>query len=186
MAIHYVDHIAEIKSKVSCFDAARHYGFEPNKAGYICCPFHHEKTPSLKLWNDHFKCFGCGCYGDVIAFVRKYKNCDFPEAMNELNREFQLGLPLDGEKVTLKEIRARERERQKQKRAVQSKRDNEIHAQAVLEAYKILDDYIRAFPVPDNPETARAYRLRDWCAYELDNIYKGEQTDDNDRGLRSG
>jgi hypothetical protein len=54
-----------------------------NKHGYIKCPFHNEKTPSLsiKFFPDankyKFKCFGCGESGDAIDFIMKFKNLDY-------------------------------------------------------------------------------------------------------------
>ena len=46
------------------------YGYKPKK-GFISCPFHNEKTPSLRIYTDTntFYCFGCGMGGDVISFV---------------------------------------------------------------------------------------------------------------------
>lgn len=46
------------------------------------CPFHNEKTPSFSVSSDKqiFKCFGCGEAGNVITFVMKTKNMNFPEA----------------------------------------------------------------------------------------------------------
>jgi hypothetical protein len=33
-----------------------------------CCPFHEDKSPSFKVWADHWWCFGCGKGGSVIDF----------------------------------------------------------------------------------------------------------------------
>ena len=33
-----------------------------------CCPFHHDKTPSMKL-DRRYHCFGCGADGDEIDFA---------------------------------------------------------------------------------------------------------------------
>ncbi|GAA0735403.1 CHC2 zinc finger domain-containing protein [Clostridium oceanicum] len=66
-----------------------------NKQGYVKCPFHMEKTPSLKVKfnsntnKDFFKCFGCGSCGDAIDFIEKYKNLDYIKA-----REY-LGFPIE-------------------------------------------------------------------------------------------
>lgn len=60
----------EVKGEISAREAAEYYGFRPNRAGLIVCPFRNEKTPSCKV--DHrFHCFGCGADGDVIDFVCK-------------------------------------------------------------------------------------------------------------------
>lgn len=49
----------------------------------IKCPFHDDKSPSLKIYtkNNRFVCFGCGARGSPIDFVIKYKNCPFKEAV---------------------------------------------------------------------------------------------------------
>ena len=33
----------------------------------VCCPFHNDRTPSMKV-DSRFYCFGCGASGDVIDF----------------------------------------------------------------------------------------------------------------------
>lgn len=50
------------------------------------CPFHSEKTPSFHVHPDKgfFKCFGCGAGGDVIAFLSKLENLQFPDAVRML------------------------------------------------------------------------------------------------------
>ena len=52
----------EVKAAVPVRDAAELYGYHPNRAGFICCPLHGEKTPSMKLYPGEggFHCFGCG------------------------------------------------------------------------------------------------------------------------------
>lgn len=51
-----------------------------------CCPFHNEKTPSFKVNEEMGKyyCFGCGEKGDIISFVMKTQNMQYPEAIREL------------------------------------------------------------------------------------------------------
>ena len=41
---------------------------------YILCPFHREKTPSLRIWPDtgKFFCFGCHCRGSMKDFLKLY------------------------------------------------------------------------------------------------------------------
>ncbi len=59
------------------------------------CPFHGEKTPSFSVHSGQqfFHCFGCGESGDVFSFMMKYYNLDFPAALKELARRYQIELP---------------------------------------------------------------------------------------------
>lgn len=60
----------EVKAAVDINTAAEHYGLNVRKDTALC-PFHNEKTGSLKLYHDHFYCFGCGEHGDVIKLTGK-------------------------------------------------------------------------------------------------------------------
>ena len=50
------------------------------------CPFHSEKTPSFTVFpnTESFHCFGCGAGGDVISFIRRIENLDYPSAIELL------------------------------------------------------------------------------------------------------
>lgn len=53
-----------------------------NRSGFIRCPFHAERTPSCKVFQDNkFRCFGCGANGDVIDLVQKINNASFLDAV---------------------------------------------------------------------------------------------------------
>jgi DNA primase len=54
-----------------------------DKHNKACCPIHNEKTPSFSVSKvkQIFKCYGCGAGGDLITFVKKFKKCDFVEAI---------------------------------------------------------------------------------------------------------
>ena len=70
-------HIVDIvKESVSCKDFAEHIGLSVNRSGFCCCPFHGEKTPSLKIYSDGrgWYCFGCHQGGDVINMAKLYYN----------------------------------------------------------------------------------------------------------------
>ena len=55
-----------VKAAVPMRAAAERFGLEVNNAGMVRCPFHDDHTPSMKLYDDHFYCFGCGRHGDVV------------------------------------------------------------------------------------------------------------------------
>ena len=106
----------QIKQMVTMKKVAEFYGFNPNRAGYICCPFHGEDTPSLKIYSDNrgWYCFGCNRGGDVIDFVRSLYNLDFPAACKKLNDDFALGLSIDGKRDYYAERKARDKIRLQQ------------------------------------------------------------------------
>lgn len=58
----------DVKQAVSIEEAACYYGLSV-KNGIALCPFHNERTGSLKLYRDHFHCFGCHEHGDVIKLT---------------------------------------------------------------------------------------------------------------------
>ena len=54
----------------------------------INCLFHDDRTPSMKLYHDHFYCFGCGEHGDVIDFTAKLFGLSPLEAAQKLQSDF--------------------------------------------------------------------------------------------------
>ena len=71
------------------------YGIEINRASFISCPQHSEKTPSMKIYKDTgrgYYCFGCNSGGSVIDFVMQLFQIDFRAAVVRINCDFGLGL----------------------------------------------------------------------------------------------
>lgn len=83
-----MSNIEEVKQNNPMPEVVRRYGIEINRAGFCRCPFHTEKTASMKIYAQSFYCFGCGAGGDVIDFVRLYERCDFKTAFRMLGGEF--------------------------------------------------------------------------------------------------
>lgn len=69
--------ISEIKQRLSIETILNHYNLQADKNGMLCCPFHKEDKPSLKIYTDTntFNCFGCSANGDVIEFIQKKESC---------------------------------------------------------------------------------------------------------------
>ena len=83
-----MSNIEEVKQNNPMPEVVRRYGIEINRAGFCRCPFHNEKTASMKIYPTSFFCYGCGVGGDVIDFVRLYERCDFKTAFRMLGGEF--------------------------------------------------------------------------------------------------
>lgn len=117
-----IDLADQVKHLVTMDQAARRYGFEPNRAGFIRCPFHHERTPSLKIYPGvkGWHCFGCGKGGSVIDFVMNLFDINFAQAVVRLNTDFALGLtgerPSPTQRAKILEERRRAAERAAQMR----------------------------------------------------------------------
>ena len=77
-----------IKVAVTVRQAAEHYGLEVNRNGMVCCPFHEDRHPSMKLNEDYFYCFGCGATGDVIDLVARLFGISNYEAVQKLAYDF--------------------------------------------------------------------------------------------------
>lgn len=92
------DIFREVREALDMGAVARFYGYEPNRAGFIRCPFHADKTASLKLYPGArgWHCFGCNRGGSVIDFVALTQGIPPLEAVRRLNEDFLLGLPVDG------------------------------------------------------------------------------------------
>lgn len=67
------------------------------------CPFHSEKTPSFTVFpaTKSFYCFGCGAGGDVITFVMKTENLDYPAALEFLAQRAGITIPESNDKAEI-------------------------------------------------------------------------------------
>ena len=83
-----MDLFTQIKMAVSVKEAAEYYGLEVNRGNMVCCPFHNDRTPSMKLNEDYFYCFGCGVHGDVIDLVARLFNLSSYDAAKKLAYDF--------------------------------------------------------------------------------------------------
>ena len=76
----------------------------------VClCPFHSEKSPSCTVYleSQSFYCFGCGAGGDVITFIMKIENLDYPEAVKFLADRAGMTLPENSESSQFSHIKSR-------------------------------------------------------------------------------
>lgn len=78
-----------IRENVTVRDYAERSGFRVSRSGMICCPFHNDTHPSMKVGRRYF-CFACGEKGDVLDFVSKLENVSLPEAARRICGVFSL------------------------------------------------------------------------------------------------
>ena len=87
---------ADVKAAVTTRQMAERYGLQPDRRGMVCCPFHGDKHPSMKV-DARFHCFGCGADGDVIDFVARLRGVRNIEAARLIAAEVGLlGSPFGG------------------------------------------------------------------------------------------
>lgn len=137
--LNYAD---EIKEKISTADVFERYGYAVNSKGFVCCPFHQEKTPSMKVYkgNNGYYCFGCGASGDIFTFVMKLFDLSFNEAVKKLNDDFYLNVIPDRKLTRLQRLE-QARQTFERKKAI-----NKVKAEenAVKQAYnKAYDEFSR-------------------------------------------
>ena len=80
----------KIKSAITVPQAAKVYGMEPDRRGMVCCPFHSDSHPSMKLNDNYYYCFGCGATGDVVDLTAKLFDLNPRQAAEKLAHDFGL------------------------------------------------------------------------------------------------
>ena len=78
-----------VRTNVKAIDVVLMTGFQPNRSKMICCPFHNDKHPSMKVDRRYF-CFGCGAKGDAVDFVANYYGLSLKEAAEKIASDFAL------------------------------------------------------------------------------------------------
>jgi len=81
-----------IKREVSVQRLAEARGIKLHRSGRSLmglCPFHDDRNPSLSIdpVKNEWQCFGCGCKGDVIEWVKCAEGVSFHHALEMLKRE---------------------------------------------------------------------------------------------------
>ena len=77
-----------VKAAVTPQRAAERYGLPIQQSNMTRCPFHADRTPSMKLNEDYFYCFGCGASGDVIDLAARLFGLSGYDAAKKLAADF--------------------------------------------------------------------------------------------------
>ena len=80
----------KIKSAITVRQVGEMYGMEPDRHGMVCCPFHSDNHPSMKLNDTYYYCFGCGANGDAIDLTAKLFDLNPRQAAEKLASDFGL------------------------------------------------------------------------------------------------
>ena len=144
-----MDLFTQIKMAVSVKEAAEYYGLEVNRGDMVCCPFHDDRTPSMKLNEDYFYCFGCGAIGDVIDLAARLFGLSNYDAAKKLAADFGIT---------------------EQKPSILAKlRRGKSQAETERESFRVLQDYLRILQdwkthcAPRSPEDAIDPRYAEAC-----------------------
>lgn len=116
-----------VKQSITTRQAAELYGVKVRRNNMAACPFHNDRTPSMKV-NKRFHCFGCGADGDVIDFVSRLYGISSLEAAQKTASDF--GISYDSKPV-----------KTKSKKTVRQKSDAQIYAEAEQRCFRVLSDY---------------------------------------------
>ena len=130
-----------LKARITIPQAAAHYGVRIGRNGMCCCPFHSDKTPSMKINETYYYCFGCHSTGDVIDFTARLFDLSPLDAARKLAADFGID-PNTPASATVALPRIRQEE---------SPRDREGRCASVLIEYeRLLKSRQRRF-VPVHP-----------------------------------
>lgn len=134
----------EIKKVYSMRDILDRYGIRPDRAGFIRCPFHKEKTASMKIYQDSYYCFGCGTHGDIFDFVSEMEDITFREAFFELGGTYEQKKETFGEQMVRYHAQKEREMQMKQADALKARKklNNDL-----IDIYR--DGYQRSEPFSD-------------------------------------
>ena len=79
-----------VKESVTVKQAAALYGLPVTTTWMTRCPFHEDHTPSMKLNDTYYYCFGCGTTGDVIDLTAQLFGLSSFQAARKLAQDFGL------------------------------------------------------------------------------------------------
>lgn len=167
----YADYIPNLKAMLDVREVFDFYGIHPNAKGFVQCPFHSERTASCKVYQDGFKCFGCGAHGDVVDFIQEYFNLNKYDACQKLNDDFRLGFPFETKANAFDILRAKLRQEQAQKRKDTSDKLYEEYWKAHDECMLYRDYISKHKPAPDeepSPAFIAALKKVGFLDYKLD------------------
>ena len=99
-----------VKENVTARQAAEAYGLKVGRTGMACCPFHSDKSPSMKL-DERYYCFGCGATGDAVDLTAKLFGIGLGKLLSNLLKILVLTMTADKSPVSALVFVSRHRNR---------------------------------------------------------------------------
>lgn len=156
---------------------AEHYGLKVKRNKMACCPFHPDRTPSMKI-DRRFYCFGCGEKGDAVDYVAKMFGLSIKEAAIKICEDF--GFSYDKGNVW---------HQPRAKPIKPMKTQEQIFREQEGRTYRVLSDYYhlllgwkskyapKSTDEEWHPYFIEALQNLDRVAYQLDTILFGNYSD---------
>ena len=128
--------VEDLKQQYSMADILDRYGLQPNREGFISCPFHKEKTASCKIYKNSWYCFGCGEGGDIFDFVEKYEGIGFKDAFKALGGDYS-------GKISRRVLVMRRKHRIEQEKRAKAISEAEYRFDHAMQMLSACEEYIR-------------------------------------------
>lgn len=166
-----------VKANVTVKQVAEYYGLNVSSNNMICCPFHEDKHPSMKLNDNYYYCFGCGASGDVIQFVAKIFGLTNYEAAKKIAYDFGINPDKPPTCAALKKPVSQ---------VVNNFRRDWLYCQRVIFSYLHLLKEWKVKYVPKNPTDKLDDRYVEACQmfHYVENLADALLSDDNEQQLR--
>ena len=166
-----------VKENVTARQVAEYYGLKVSRSGMACCPFHPDRSPSMKV-DKRYYCFGCLAKGDAVDYVARLFGLRPKEAAEKICSEFGLDYDRDcrGSPPRAKTMKPK-------------KTDEQLFKEAENYVYRVMCDYhdmllkwkIEYAPKsPDedtHPYFIEALQETDYVEYLLDTLLEGDISD---------
>lgn len=152
----------DLKRMVKMETVLAWYGLEPDRAGFLPCPFHKDKDPSLKVYPDSggWHCFGCGAGSDLIDFVMKMESLTFLDAVQVITDR----AGLSGHRSLRRDKYARNFTKQFKQKEIQKKNKEIQYWLSKVQGY----DRVMASATEWTPELAEACQNKAYAEYRLE------------------
>jgi DNA primase len=169
----------EVKARVRMTDILNQYGFHL-VMGRMPCPFHNGKDRNFSVKDNRtYRCWVCGEHGDQITFVMRYFGLDFPHALERINDDFRLGLPIGEDAKRQQSEEAKRKAEQAQREAEERRRKIEERKRKAQELRTRYDEALEAFascdtimmrcrPISPSSGVSSVYS---WAAQNIDRLW---------------